>query len=92
MFVDIIGESKEYITDVLVKLLQDDVNKDTLWRLFGEVIYSNLERNLQGTKICKKCGCRFYTESKKMNEKYCKDCSKKVKNEQNKRYRTGNIA
>lgn len=91
MFVDIVGESKEYITDVLVKLLQDDVNKDTLWRLFGEVIYDNLERNLRGTKICKKCGCRFHTESKKMNEKYCKDCSKQVKNEQNKRYRTGNI-
>ena len=59
MFVDIIGESKEYIADVLVKLLQDDVNKDTLWRLFGEVIYGNLERNLKDTKICKQCGNRF---------------------------------
>lgn len=84
MFVDIIGESKEYITDVLVKLLQDDVNKDTLWRLFGEVIYSNLERNLKGTKICCKCNTRFTINNNKM--KYCESCAKKEKNEKNKQY------
>lgn len=84
MFVDIIGESKEYITDVLVKLLQDDINKDTLWRLFGEVIYSNLERNLKGTKICCKCNTRFTINNNKM--KYCESCAKKEKNEKNKQY------
>ena len=52
IFVDIIGESKEYISDVLVKSLQDDINKDTLWRLFGDVIYKNIKNNLTGTKIC----------------------------------------
>ena len=83
MFVDIIGESKEYITDVLVKLLQDDVNKDTLWRLFGEVIYSNLERNLKGTKICKNCGKRFHydTDSRK-SPANCHECTYKIHREQ----------
>ena len=74
MFVDIVGESKEYITDVLVKLLQDDVNKDTLWRLFGEVIYSNLERNLKSTKICCKCNTRFNATNNRA--KFCEECSK----------------
>ena len=74
MFMDIVGESKEYITDVLVKLLQDNINKDTLWRLFGEVIYSNLERNLKGTKICCKCNTRFNATNNRA--KFCEECSK----------------
>lgn len=83
MFVDIIGESKEYITDVLVKLLQDDVNKDTLWRLFGEVIYSNLERNLKGTKICKNCGKRFeYDTDSRKSPANCQECTHKIHREQ----------
>lgn len=59
LFTDLIGMPEEYISDVLVKALQDDVNKDTLWRLFGKIIYHNIEINLNGTKICKKCGNRF---------------------------------
>lgn len=74
IFLDIVGESKEYIADVLVKLLQDDVNKDTLWRLFGDVIYSNLEHNLKGTKICCKCNTRF--EATNNRAKFCDKCSK----------------
>lgn len=63
LFAEIIGMPEEYISDVLVKALQDDVNKDTLWRLFGEVIYRNIEKNLSGTKICKKCGNRFHYDT-----------------------------
>ena len=63
LFAEIIGMPEEYISDVLVKALQDDVNKDTLWRLFGEIIYRNLEKNLSGTKICKKCGNRFHYDT-----------------------------
>ena len=75
MFEDIIGESKEYITDVLVKLLQDDVNKDTLWRLFGEVIYNNLEKNLKDTRICQKCQKRFSISNENdYSSKYCDEC------------------
>lgn len=91
MFLDIIAESKEYIADVLVKSLQDDVNKDTMWRLFGDVIYKNVENNLKGTKICKQCGERFEIESKTANEKYCKHCAKERKLQQNNKYRS-NIA
>lgn len=84
LFLELIGESKEYITDVLVKALQDDVNKDTLWRLFGDIIYSNIERNLKGTKICCKCNERFIQKNNKM--KMCSACAKKDKNEKNKKY------
>lgn len=78
----------EYISDVLVKALQDDVNKDTLWRLFGNIIYSNIERNLSGTKICCKCHERFIQNNNKM--KMCQKCAKIEKNEQNKRYYRNN--
>lgn len=86
MFIDIIGESKEYITDILVKSLQTDINKGTLWRLFGEVLYKNLENNLKDTIICAKCKNRFLSTSKKLNNKYCNKCATAIKNEQNKKY------
>ena len=98
MFIDIIGESKEYITDVLVKLLQDDVNKDTLWRLFGEVIYRNLEKNLKDTKICQCCKQRFeYIPKKGKPPVYCDECSSKrelemAKNRMRKHRNSVNIA
>ena len=83
LFKELIGESKEYITDVLVKSLQDDVNKDTLWRLFGDVIYSNIKRNLEGTKICKCCGNRFeYDITSRKTPNNCNECSYKIHREQ----------
>lgn len=83
LFKELIGESKEYIADVLVKALQDDVNKDTLWRLFGEVIYSNIKRNLVGTKICKCCGNRFeYDITSRKTPNNCNECSYKIHREQ----------
>lgn len=98
MFMDIIGESKEYITDILVKLLQDDVNKDTLWRLFGEVIYNNLEKNLKNTKICQCCKQRFeYIPKKGKPPVYCDECSSRrelemAKNRMRKHRNSVNIA
>lgn len=86
MFMDIIGESKEHITDVLVKLLQDDVNKDTLWRLFGEVIYHNLEKNLKGTRICCKCQKRFSVSNENdYSSKYCDECKAIISREKDKK-------
>lgn len=85
MFVNIIGESKEYITDVLVKSLQNDINKDTLWRLFGDVIYNNIEHNLNNTKICKCCKQRFeYVSKKGKPPLYCNDCASKIELEMSK--------
>jgi hypothetical protein len=82
MFEDIIGESPEYITDVLVKTLSNDINKDTMWKLFGDVIYSNLERNLKGTKVCKKCGDRYSpVGTSNCVSEYCVDCRKEISNE-----------
>lgn len=81
LFQDIVDESKEYIADVLIKLLQDDVNKDTLWRLFGEVIYGNIKKNIGGTKICIQCHERFDISNKPgKNPIFCKSCSDKTRN------------
>lgn len=53
--------------------------KDTLWKLFGDVIYKNLERNLDGTKLCKTCGERFkYNVKSKKETLYCNDCARKI--------------
>lgn len=83
LFLDIIEEPIEYIVDVLVKELQDNINKDTLWRLFGDVLYGNLENNLNSTKICHRCNDRFYYE--KINTRKiptnCKKCAKEVDKE-----------
>lgn len=79
MFKDIVGADRKYITDILVKALQDDVNKDTLWKLFGDVIYDNIKTNLAGTKLCKCCGERFeITNSNDRSSKYCKSCKKEI--------------
>ncbi len=72
MFVSIIGEPVAVIVDVLIKELQNDVNKDTLWRLFGDEIYSNIKRNAGDTKICTKCKERFIATNNRA--KYCENC------------------
>ena len=77
LFLEITNEPIEYITNVLVKGLQDDINKDTLWRLFGDIIYRNLEKNLQGTKICKICNNRFdVSDGVGKPRTLCDECSK----------------
>ena len=84
-FINYIGESAEYVTDVLVKSLQSEINKDTLWRLFGDVIYYNIKRNLEGTKICVNCKERFkITNTKDTSSKYCENC-KVIKNKEKKK-------
>lgn len=83
MFIDIIGEDIRYIVNVLVKGLRDEINKDTLWKIFGEDIYNNLSVNLKNTKICEVCKERFeYNPNCKNLPKYCENCAKEVKNEQ----------
>ena len=74
-FSEMLGYTKEFICDVLIKLLQGDANKDTLWKLFGDVIYKNLESRLEGTKRCSVCGERFSLKSKyDGSSKYCSNC------------------
>lgn len=88
LFTDLIDMPEEYISDVLVKALQDDVNKDTLWRLFGEIIYHNIEINLNGTKICKKCGNRFQYDPSSIGKpnSLCANCRSQNQLEKYKKY------
>ncbi|WP_367567016.1 hypothetical protein [Lacrimispora sp.] len=76
MFESIIGEPATVIVDVLIRELQNEINKDTLWRLFGDVIYSNIEANVNGTKICVKCRDRFLVTNNRA--KYCENCYREV--------------
>jgi hypothetical protein len=83
-FTSIVNETPEYITDVLVKALKTDVNKDTLWRLFGDVIYSNIQKNINGSKLCESCGQRFpILVSDDHSSKYCCSCKNHVIRKQN---------
>lgn len=76
MFIDELGFSVEYITNVLVKSLKGEATKDTLWKLFGEQIYKNIQSNIQGTKICEVCGERFeYIQKVGKPRLYCDNCA-----------------
>jgi len=82
-FSKMLGYSKEYICDVLIKLLQGDANKDTLWKLYGDVIYKNLEKRLTGTKRCRVCGERFtYNEKARKTSNYCNICASEIHRKQ----------
>ena len=49
--------------------------------------YKNLLTNVGNTKLCGNCGKRFeYNTNCKQLPKYCSECAKRVKNEQNKEY------
>jgi len=85
MFLEIAEKNLEYVTDVLIKSLRDDINKDTLWKLFGDVIYSNIRNNLKGTKICKQCSSRFIPANNKA--KYCKECAYKKQLKLSRKYK-----
>lgn len=82
MFVKLADTPISYIVDVLVKALQDDINKDTLWRLFGREIYKNIETNLKNSRICQRCSQRFFLINKNdHSSKYCGACKTELKRE-----------
>lgn len=76
----------EYIVNILVKYLKDRAIKDTLWKLFGEQIYTNIQNNLQGTKICEVCGERFEVNGSKDRNIYCENCKYEKYIEKNEKY------
>lgn len=86
MFINLLNEKEDYITNILVKSLQNDVNKDTLWRLFGENIYNNLKKNIGNTKICEVCGERFKIENSLDRNIYCSNCKKEKELEKKRKY------
>ena len=86
LFIDELGYSLEYITNTLVKSLQNESTKDTLWKLFGEQIYNNIQTNLYGTKICECCKERFTTSGKSDRNIYCENCRYEKTIEKNEKY------
>lgn len=86
MFVELIGEPVADIVDILIKELQDDINKDTMWKLFGDVIYSNIAKNLNGTKICNCCHNRYTYSSALDRNIYCDICKTEKSSEKKRKY------
>lgn len=63
--------------DILVKYLfhmRQSKRKNIFWMCFGDIVLSNLQKNLPAGSIqCKKCGERFVPENGK--QKLCSKCS-----------------
>lgn len=78
MFVDFIKEDINIIVNVLVKELKNEPNKDTLWKLFGDIIYENISNNLKNTKICECCKERFEIDGKGVGKPklLCDECAR----------------
>jgi ribosomal protein L37E len=71
-----INSDATYVVDVLVKYLYDEKsskNKETLWKVFGDILLYNLKENLKKTKQCEICGERIEDYNTK---KYCIACAK----------------
>ena len=87
---------EEYIANVLVKGLRNEIEKDLLWAMFGERIYGNICSNIpSNTKLCEVCGERFEFEHKVGKpEIYCSKCKKAIELEKTrnrvKKYRENN--
>lgn len=69
----------KYVTvDILVRYLyyeKKSAFKDTLWRSFGRELCDNINLNVLGIKLCKKCRVEIdYHNSKK----YCDKCAKDI--------------
>lgn len=75
-----------YIVDVLIEHLyvqKKSKYKVTLWSSFGDVIVSNLKKNISNnTMQCENCGKRVEISGKHM--KYCVECSELIRREKTK--------
>jgi hypothetical protein len=72
-----INPDATYIVDVLVKYLYDEKpskNKETLWKVFGDILLYNLKENLKKTKQCECCGERIEIVNSRTT--YCEKCWK----------------
>ena len=79
-----VNSDRELVVDVLIEYLYRHKKsnfKTTLWECFGDVIVSNLRNNIaDNSTICDVCGKRIVQTNNKT--KYCEDCAKEVKREQ----------
>lgn len=53
--------------------------KDTLWNVYGDIIYRNLVENTKGTVQCDNCTTRF--EQRNAKHIYCDCCAKEINRE-----------
>ncbi|MFC8688173.1 hypothetical protein [Brevibacillus porteri] len=78
-----------YVVDVIVKYLYENKksnHKTTLWSSFGDVIVSNLKKNLEerygeNSIQCEVCFKRIEVTGNR--KKYCDGCSEKIREKQN---------
>lgn len=77
-----ISKRPQYIADVLTRFFYSNNSrfKDSLWDVYGELLYSNLEKNLKDTIQCELCTTRVVKINK--STKYCENCKVKIKKEQ----------
>lgn len=88
-FIESLGFEKEYIVNVLVKGLRNDTDKDLMWNLFGEEIYSNICNNIpENSKFCEVCGERF--EMRSNAKKMCDECAYKKQLDLSRKYKENN--
>jgi hypothetical protein len=79
------------IVDILVRYMYEKNKryKTSLWGIFGDIIYANLEENLKGTIACDECGKRIKSSSQN-NSKYCDDCAKNKEKERKRKWKRKN--
>lgn len=69
---------------MLIKYLYEKKKSDyktTLWECFGNIIVENLKSNIKdGYILCERCGKRIKDTIN--NKKYCKECAKEIKSQQ----------
>lgn len=73
---------EERIVNVLVEYLYGQIestNSTTLWDSFGNILYRNLKKNIEGTKQCESCGERI--EIVNSRTKFCQPCWKERERE-----------
>lgn len=86
-----LNNDEKYVTDILIQYLylnKKDDKKVTLWECFGDVILENLIDNSTNdfkkeAIECEKCG--ILIEKKSNKTKYCKECAREIKLENDRR-------
>lgn len=87
-----LGLEVEDAVDIIIKYIYTtnrNSRKGFLFDLFGDIIYKNIKSNIKKAlgeyTMCEVCGDRVELETPNSNVKYCNECGKKVKLEQNKK-------
>ena len=79
--ISLVESDDKLVVDTLVNYLYNENSryKDTLWRLYGDILLENLSTNIEGTIFCVNCNTR---KDKNGESIYCVECYKDVKAQQ----------